>query len=171
MWRCTVPIIIASIIVALLIVSQILSHSKPSEYCSVQFSHSVMSDSLRPHESQHARPPCPLPTLELIQTPVHWVGDVFQPFHPLFPLLLLPSIFPSIRVFSSELALCIRWPKSWSFSFCIRSEERRVGKDNSADLNILKRKKNPGKAGKSYDECIIGQWGASQNFSDRPIYR
>ena len=35
------------------------------------------------------------------------------------PLLLLPSIFPSIRVFSNELALCIRWPKSWSFSFCI----------------------------------------------------
>ena len=35
------------------------------------------------------------------------------------PLLLPPSIFPSIRVFSSELALCIRWPKSWSFSFCI----------------------------------------------------
>ena len=35
------------------------------------------------------------------------------------PLLLPPSIFPSIRVFSNELALCIRWPKSWSFSFCI----------------------------------------------------
>ena len=35
------------------------------------------------------------------------------------PLLLLPSIFPSIRIFSNELALCIRWPKYWSFSFCI----------------------------------------------------
>ena len=35
------------------------------------------------------------------------------------PLLLLPSIFPSIRVFSSEFALCIRWPKYWSFSFSI----------------------------------------------------
>ena len=35
------------------------------------------------------------------------------------PLLLLPSIFPSIRVFSNELALCIRWPKYWSFSFSI----------------------------------------------------
>ena len=35
------------------------------------------------------------------------------------PLLLLPSIFPSIRVFSSESAVCIRWPKSWSFSFSI----------------------------------------------------
>ena len=37
----------------------------------------------------------------------------------LCPLLLLPSIFPSIRVFSSELVLCIRWPKYWSFSFSI----------------------------------------------------
>ena len=35
------------------------------------------------------------------------------------PLLLLPSIFPSIRVFSNELALCIRWPKCWSFNFSI----------------------------------------------------
>ena len=35
------------------------------------------------------------------------------------PLLLLPSVFPSIRVFSSESALCIRWPKYWSFSFSI----------------------------------------------------
>ena len=38
---------------------------------------------------------------------------------PCHPLLLLPSIFPSIRVFSNELALCIRWPKYWSFSFTI----------------------------------------------------
>ena len=36
------------------------------------------------------------------------------------PLLLLPSVFPSIKVFSNELALCIRWPKYWSFSFNIR---------------------------------------------------
>ena len=41
----------------------------------VQFSHSVMSDSLRPHESQHARPPCPYQLLEFTQTHVHWVGD------------------------------------------------------------------------------------------------
>ena len=42
---------------------------------------------------------------------VHWVGDAIQPSHPLLPLLLLPSIFPSIRVFSNELALHINWPK------------------------------------------------------------
>ena len=53
---------------------------------------------------------------ELAQTRVHWVGDAIQPSHP---LLLLPSIFPSIRVFSSESVLRIRWPKYWNFSFSI----------------------------------------------------
>ena len=57
--------------------------------------------------------------LELAQTQVQPVGDVIQPSHPLSPLLLLPSIFPSIRVFSKESVLCIRWPKYWSFSFSI----------------------------------------------------
>ena len=56
---------------------------------------------------------------ELAQTHVYRVGDVIQPSHPLCPLLLLPSIFPSIRVFSSESVLRIRWPKYWSFSFSI----------------------------------------------------
>ena len=45
--------------------------------------------------------------------------EVFSLFDPLSPLLLLPSIFPSTRVFSSESALCIRWPKYWSFSLSI----------------------------------------------------
>ena len=53
------------------------------------------------------------------QTYVHWVGDAIQPSHPLSSPLLPPSIFPSIRVFSNESALCIRWPKYWSFSFSI----------------------------------------------------
>ena len=52
---------------------------------SVQFSGSVVSDSLRPHESQHARPPCPSPTLGFTQTHVHRVGDAIQPSHPLLP--------------------------------------------------------------------------------------
>ena len=52
---------------------------------------------------------------ELTQTHVHRVGDAIQPSHPL-SLLLLPSIFSSIRVFSNESAICIRWPKNWSFS-------------------------------------------------------
>ena len=56
---------------------------------------------------------------EFTQTDVHRVGDAIQPSHPLSSLLLLPPIPPSIRVFSSESALCIRWPKYWSFSFSI----------------------------------------------------
>ena len=57
--------------------------------------------------------------LELAQTHVHRVGDAIQPSHPCLPLLLLPSIFPSIMVFSNESALHIRWTKYWSFSFSI----------------------------------------------------
>ena len=57
--------------------------------------------------------------LESTQTHVHWVSDAIQPSHPLLSLLLLPSVFPSIRVFSNESVLCIRWPKYWSCSFNI----------------------------------------------------
>ena len=57
--------------------------------------------------------------LELGQTHVHWIGDAIQPSHPYHPLLLPPSVFPSIRVFSNESALHIRWPNYWSFSFSI----------------------------------------------------
>ena len=53
------------------------------KFSSVQFSLSVVSDSLRPHGLQHARPPCPSPTPEFTQTHVHWVGDAIQPFHTL----------------------------------------------------------------------------------------
>ena len=53
--------------------------------------------------------------LEFTQTQVHWVSDAVQPSHP--TILLPPSIFPSIRVFSNESILRIRWPKYWSFSF------------------------------------------------------
>ena len=56
---------------------------------------------------------------EFAQTHVHWVDDAIQPCHPLSPLLLLPSLFPSIRVFSNMSILHIRWPKYWSFSFSI----------------------------------------------------
>ena len=53
---------------------------------------------------------------EPTQTHVHRVSDAIQPSHPL-PCLLPPSVFPSIRVFSNESVLCIRWPKYYSFSF------------------------------------------------------
>ena len=54
---------------------------------------------------------------ESTQTRVHWVSNASNHLILCHPLLLLPSIFPSIRVFSNEWALCIRWPKYWSFSF------------------------------------------------------
>ena len=57
--------------------------------------------------------------LEFTQTHVHWVGDAIQPSHPLVSPSPLPSIFPSIRVFSNESALHIRWPKYRSFRFSI----------------------------------------------------
>ena len=56
---------------------------------------------------------------QFTQTQVHLVGDAIQPSHPLSSFLLPPSIFPSIRVFSSESVLHIRWPKYWSFRFKI----------------------------------------------------
>ena len=56
---------------------------------------------------------------EFTQTHVHRVGDAIQPSHPLSSPLLLPSVPHSIRVFSNESALCMRWPKYWSFSFII----------------------------------------------------
>ena len=89
------------------------------QFSSVQFSCSVVSDSLRPHESQHARPPCPSPT-----PGVHPNSCLLSRWcHPVIilcrPLLLLPPIPPSIRVFSNESTLCMRWPKYWSFSFSI----------------------------------------------------
>ena len=63
---------------------------------------------------------------EFTQTHVHWVGDAIQPSHPLSSLLL-PSIFPSIRVFSNKSALHIRWPKHWSFSFNISASNEHPG--------------------------------------------
>ena len=77
--------------------------------------HSVVSDTLQPHGLQHARLPCPSTSPGAAQTHVHWVSGAIQPSHPLWPLLLLPSVFPSIRVFSNESALCIKWSKYWSF--------------------------------------------------------
>ena len=83
------------------------------------FSCQVVSNSLQPHGLQHARLPCLSLSPGVAQTHVRWVDDAIQPFHPLLPFLLLPSVFPSFRVFSKESVLRIRWPKYWSFSFSI----------------------------------------------------
>ena len=75
--------------------------------------------SLRPHGPQHARPPCPSPSLSLLK--LVSIESVMPSSHLILchSVLFLPSIFPSIRVFSNESALCIRWPNYWSVSFSI----------------------------------------------------
>ena len=94
---------------------------------SVQFSHSVVSNSLQPHEMQHTRPLSitnsqSLPKLMSIES-------VMPSSHLILcrPLLLLPSIPPSIRVFSNESTLHMRWPKYWSFSFSISPSNEHPG--------------------------------------------
>ena len=79
-----------------------------------------MSDTLPPHESQHARPPCPSPTPG-VHSDSTSIESVMPSSHLILcrPLLLLPPIPPSVRVFSNESTLRMRWPKYWSFSFSI----------------------------------------------------
>ena len=75
---------------------------------------------LRPHGLQHTRLPCPSPTPGACSNSCPF--ESVMPSNRLIlcrPLLLLPSVFPSIRVFSNESALHIRWPKYWSLSFSI----------------------------------------------------
>ena len=95
---------------------------------SFQFSCSVMSDFLWPHGPQHIRPPCLSPPPRIYPNSVF--NESVMPSNHLIlcrPLLLSPSIPPSIRVFSSESALHIRWPKYWSFSFSISPSNEHLG--------------------------------------------
>ena len=85
-----------------------------------------MSDSLQPHGLQHAKLPCPSPPPGGYPNSTE---SVMPSNHLILcrPLLLPPSIFPSIKVFSSESVLHIRWPKDWSFSFSISSSNEYSG--------------------------------------------
>ena len=87
-----------------------------------------MSDSLQPHEPQHTRPPCPSPTPGVHPNPCPLIELVMPSNHLILcHPFLLPSIFPSIRAFSNESALLIRWPKYWSFSFNISPSNEHPG--------------------------------------------
>ena len=89
-------------------------------FSSIQFSCSVLSDSLQPHALQHARLPRPSPANRAYSDSC--LIELVIPYNHLIlcrPLLFLPLIFPSIRVFSNESVLSIRWPKYWSFTFSI----------------------------------------------------
>ena len=87
-----------------------------------------MSNSLRPHESQHARPPCPSPTPRIYSNPCQlsrWCHPTIS--SSVIPFSSCPPVFPSIRVFSSESFVRIRWPKYWSFSFSINPSNEYSG--------------------------------------------
>ena len=125
-WSCK----IGSEFLLHLTMTSLLGHCTPTTLLiqtSVQFSCSVMSDSLLPHGLQHIRPPCPSPTPGVDSNSC----PLSQWCHPTISssvfLLLLPSIFPSIRVFSNESILHIRWPKYWSFSFSMSPSKEHSG--------------------------------------------
>ena len=94
-------------------------HEFPVTCCSVQFSRSVLSDSLQPHELQHARPPSPSPTPRVHSNSC----PLSQWCHPaisssVVPFSSCPQSLPA-SVFSNESILHMKWPKYWSFSFSI----------------------------------------------------
>ena len=99
------------VVAAVLVLGQVQSRSVQS----------VMSDSLRPNGPQHVRLPCPSPS------PGAWSNSC--PSHLILcrPLLILPLIFPSIRIYSNDSALRIRWPKYQSFSFSINPSKECSG--------------------------------------------
>ena len=96
-------------------------------FSSVQFSHSVMSDSLRPHELQHARPPCPSPTPRVKSNshpPSQWCHPAIS--SSVVPFSSCPQSLPA-WVFSKESTLRMRWPKYWCFSFSIIPSKEHPG--------------------------------------------
>ena len=95
---------------------------------SVQFSHSVMSDFLQPHEPQHARPPCSSPTPRVYPTPCplsRWCHPTIS--SSVIPFSSCPQSFPASGSFPNESALHIRWPKYWSFGFNISPSNEHPG--------------------------------------------
>ena len=113
-----------------LTIGQLYSSPMLFQFSSVQFSCSVVSNSLWPHELQHARPPYPSPTPRVhsdSRPSSRWCHPAISSCHP---LLLLPPIPPNIRVLSNESTLHMRWPKYWSFSFSISPS-------NTQDLSPL----------------------------------
>ena len=87
---------------------------------SVQLSHSVVSDSLWPHELQHARLPCPSPTPGTCSNSYpssQWCHSTIS--SSVIPFSFCLQSFPANRVFSNESVFCIRWPKYWSFSISL----------------------------------------------------
>jgi len=110
-----------------------LLHSLTSFYLfsisSVQFSSVTQSCWTLCNPMNHSTPGLPVhhQLSEFTQTHVHWVGDAIQPSHPLLSPSPPAPIPPSIRVFSKEWTLHMRWPKYWSFSFSISPSKGHPG--------------------------------------------
>ena len=105
-----------------------LTYGRCSIYIgSVQFSRSVVSDSATPWIAAHEASLSISNSQQLLKL---MATEYVMPFNHLIfcrPLLLLPSVFLSIRVFSNDLALCIRWPDCWSYSFSISPSNEHTG--------------------------------------------
>ena len=110
------------------LVWQSLGPSQFSQFSSVQFSHSVVSDSLRPHEL-HVHQASLSITISQSSLKLTSMESVMPSSRLILccPFLLLPAIPSSIRVFSNESTLCMRWPKYWSFSFSIVPSKEHPG--------------------------------------------
>ena len=92
----------------------------PPQFSSVQFSHSVVSNYLWPHELQHTRPPCPSPTPRVHSNSCpwsQWCNPAISSF--VIPFSSCHQSLPASEIFSNESTLHMRWPKNWSFSFSI----------------------------------------------------
>ena len=99
----------------------------PHQFSSIQFSRSVVSNSLRPHELQHARPPCPSPTPRVHPNSCpssQWCHPAIS--SSVIPLSSCPQSLP-VRVISNESTLHMRWPKYWSFSLSISPSKEQPG--------------------------------------------
>ena len=108
-----------------------------SPICSVQFSRSVVSDSLRPHGLQYTRLPFYHQLLELAQTQVHRVGDAIQPSPPLSCPSPPASIFPSIRIFSNEYLGLISFRIDWLDLLAIQGILKSLLQHHSSKASIL----------------------------------
>ena len=122
-----------------------LPFPSPSGMCSVQFSCSVVSDSLRPHESQHARPPCPSPTPGVHSNYVHRVSDAFQPSHPLwspFPPAPNPSQHQGLFKWISSLhqhSGLISFRMDWLDLLAVQGTLKNLLQHHNSKASILRR--------------------------------
>ena len=130
------------------------------EFSSVHYS--VMPNSMWPHEPQHTRPPCPSPSPGVHPNSC----PLSQWCHPTISSSVIP-FFPSIRIFSNESALCIRWPKYWSFSFNISPSNEHPGL-----ISFRNKIKSPEINPHIYGHLIFDKWGKSIQWGkDNLLYK